>query len=218
MAILAGLLFPVMSKARADAQKRACATNMKMIVQALKMYKDDHYVYPDHLYGFSENPDDPSPTLIPRLYPEYISNEKTFNCPVSPYKTNVRNFLKPINPMVDPSTPMPYGFPAFDSYDMGLRPNVAGGTPEQHYAVKWTSGTKSLSDDPRQLVYKNPPESTVVTWCLNHAAVDSSGMPTQGEMALVAFLSGRVDTIPASKVASWPNAEGQQPWQVLPKP
>jgi prepilin-type N-terminal cleavage/methylation domain-containing protein/prepilin-type processing-associated H-X9-DG protein len=42
IAILAGILFPVFSKARGKGHQTACLSNMKQIGYALEMYKNDH--------------------------------------------------------------------------------------------------------------------------------------------------------------------------------
>jgi len=80
---------------------------------------------------------------------------------------------------------------------------------------KWSTGSAGLSDNPRQLIYRNSPDSTVVTWCMYHSHMNASGVPQNGQMAVVAFLSGRVQDIPADRMV-W--SATNQPWLVAPKP
>jgi prepilin-type N-terminal cleavage/methylation domain-containing protein len=211
IAILAALLFPVMATARAKAHQQSCAGQMAEMIRGIKMYKDDWRVYPDALYGISYN----GTTLETRLYPEYVKDEKTFNCPISPTKLIHRGLVQPTNRMTGTLAPW---FPQFSSYDFQYRPRLLTGNMELRYNLKWTVGAASIADDPRQLLYKNPPDSTVVSWCLYHTDMNAAGNPARDRMAVVGFLSGRVQSINADKLANWPGADGLYPWQVAPKP
>jgi hypothetical protein len=82
---------------------------------------------------------------------------------------------------------------------------------ELHYALFWTDwglGGGNLSDDPRQLGYTDPPESTVITW--NSYFRDyKDGLPVKGRNDIVLFLSGgarNYDSVPVSN----------QSWRVMP--
>ena len=59
------------------------------------------------------------------------------------------------------------GFPLRDSYDMQLMPPNQSAQAELHYQKKWTGygpgAPTGLADEPRQLYYREPPDSTVVT-------------------------------------------------------
>jgi hypothetical protein len=66
------------------------------------------------------------------------------------------------------------------------------------------------------LIRKDPPDSTVVTWCLNHAEFDAAGNPKPGTQAVVLFLSGRTKYTDAAFLTGWPGSNGQYPWQVQP--
>jgi prepilin-type N-terminal cleavage/methylation domain-containing protein len=218
IAILAALLFPVMAVARAKANQSSCGAQMGDIIRAMKMYKDDWRVYPDAIYGISYD----GVNFETRLFPDYVKDERVFTCPYSPAKQGRDTALvQPINPMTGAAAPV--AFRQFDSYDFQYRPRqLSGSVAEMHYNRHWTGGVPSISDDPRQLVYKNPPDDTVVTWCLYHSDMGSNGMPARGGMALVGYLSGRVQTMPAEKMAgsgpgNW-SGVNPLPWQVVPKP
>lgn len=229
IAILAALLFPVMAKARDQARQSGCMTNIHTMIQALKMYKDDWRVYPDALYGiqYSGGP------YQNRLYPNYVKDRKTFNCPNSPVRLpqdpNPSGTTVTVPPLVTPVNRMPgtaalnYGVAQFSSYDFQYRNDASygntSGIAELHYTKKWTTTMLSLSDDPRQLVYREPPDATVVTWCLYHSSPDAAGNPAPNSLAVVGFLSGRVQTIPAAATSNWPppGPGVVYPWQVQPK-
>ncbi|MGV3719462.1 MAG: type II secretion system protein [Actinomycetota bacterium] len=223
IALLSAILFPVMATVRKNARQGNCMSNMHSIIQAEKMYKDDWRVYPDALYGI-----DYGGGAGTRLYPDYVKDEKVFNCLESPAKLNRRSVVSVVDQMtgmpavgVDPATGVvaQYGMFEFSSYDFQYRPNRdTSGLREVHYRRKWTVATAGITDDARQLVYKEPPDNTVVTWCLYHSDMNAAGAPAKGSMALVAFLSGRVQKLPAEKMDAWPGPDGNYPWQVTPKP
>lgn len=218
IAILAGLLFPVMKSVGDNARKSSCMSNLHSIIQGMEMYKDDWQIYPDALYGYS--PD--GVNTEQRLYPHYVKDEQVFNCPTSPARMNNRNPVQPTNMMVGAVTA--YYYPQFDSYDFQFRPSkdlASVQLMELHYNRKWTTGSPSVADDPRQLLYKEPPDDTVVTWCLYHSDMNTSGIPAKNALAVVAFKNGRVQTIPAEKLINWTSCGSPTnpcPWQVRPKP
>jgi prepilin-type N-terminal cleavage/methylation domain-containing protein len=250
IALLAAMLFPVLKGARDNARKGNCSTNLHQMLQGVNMYKDDWRVYPDALFGFEPavpggncaagNPERPSQ---PRLWPEYVKDRKAFNCPNAPIdrilKTDSGATYDAMNEMtgvqhVD-NTANPsfmYCYYGFSSYDFQFKSNGqqwANSRRQTHYALKWTPSPQfqGLQDERRQLVYRNPPDSTVVTWCMYHSNLDSSGNPKQDGLALVAYLSGRVQEQPATRMASWPPECLQPPngfppancpWQIQPKP
>ncbi len=216
IAVLAGLLLPVFASVRENARQGSCMSNMKAIIQGLKMYRDDNRgVCPEALYG-AASAGRPFET---RLYPAYVKDEPSFVCPNSPVKLakpGTWSAVIPTNYTPPTPTPAPVAMAPFSSYDFQYR------TPaimELHYSRKWTApAATGLSDDRRQLYYREPPDNTVVSWCLYHAEMDrSTGAVKPGKMAMVLFWDGRVQKIAADKLDRWPGPEGS-PWQVSPKP
>ncbi len=74
IAILAAILFPVFSKARAKAQQTTCLSNLKQFALAVKMYCSDW----DQAYGWGEG-----------LFP-YVKNYQIGHCPNAPSGTSTR--------------------------------------------------------------------------------------------------------------------------------
>lgn len=215
IAVLAGLLFPVFASVRENTRQGSCMSNIKSLIQGIKMYKDDNRVCPDALYAAL---DAGTGQLETRLYPNYVKEKATFVCPNSPIKLSD-------NPQVATAmnlgTGNPHAFADFSSYDYQIR-NVGAASPtrEVHYALKWTPATSSgLTDERRQLYFREPPDNTMVTYCLYHAGLDrNTGAVKKGTMALVGFWDGRVQKIDSERFAGWPGADGKFPYQVTPKP
>jgi prepilin-type N-terminal cleavage/methylation domain-containing protein len=128
--------------------------------------------------------------------------------------------------------PLNYYLYPWDSYDGGQyqnsRSGIDCGTPAQPYASpalnyilnyqrRWEPPVPNDPDSlVKQLSLRQPSDQTVVTWCLNHFHVEG-GRPQEGSLALVAFLDGRVQSIPAVQMMTWDNAEGNT-WKAAPKP
>lgn len=228
IALLTAILFPVFAQVRNQGRKSACQSNLKQIVQAVKMYRDDWRVYPDSLHGILYGAVSPSNVFATRLYPSYVKDQGVFTCPNHPQQLKTDDTLiNPINPMTGNPHFQPPNIPIFyarrSSYDFQYRPASPNGAAELHYTRKWTTRI-GLGDDPRQLIYREPPDSTVITWCLYHSDMNAAGQTANGTTANVAFLSGRVQSIPAERVSVWAaNCTGGNPptgcpWQVAPKP
>jgi len=74
--ILAGILLPVLSRARESARKTQCMSNVKQIGMGLIMYANENSeTFP------SSTASNPSMASLNMLYDTYISDNKVFNCP-----------------------------------------------------------------------------------------------------------------------------------------
>jgi prepilin-type N-terminal cleavage/methylation domain-containing protein len=237
IAILAALLFPTIAAVRNNAQKTSCMSNLHAIVQGMEMYKDDWRVYPEVLYGYNpassgncSGPGTSSDLLTEmRLYPNYVKDIKVFTCPSAPYKTTDRTVRTATNMVTGapqgPTTAnaQPFCMWQWDSYDYQFRPanpNLpsASAQTEEHYSRQWLipgNPPNPLAADRRQLIFREPPDSTIVTWCIYHAERDQAGNPVKGN-AMVAFKDGRVQAIPVQNFLNW--GASPAPWQTLPKP
>jgi len=77
--ILAGILLPVLSRARESARKTQCMSNIKQIGMGLIMYANENSeTFPsDTAYGGAS----PAMRGLNLLYDTYVSDNKVFNCP-----------------------------------------------------------------------------------------------------------------------------------------
>jgi prepilin-type N-terminal cleavage/methylation domain-containing protein len=220
IAILAGIIFPVMNAVKNNAKKTQCMTNMYNVAQALKMFKQDNGYYPASLAG--EVQYDPSTSaVIPLdrttgngtgLFPDYTkggSGYKTFHCPLSP--TSKTDAV---------TTADGKSYYAYDSYTVYTSLPVNPGTPlagDKHYRTDWAptladvaGGTPGLKPYPpgttdgaelqtydykRQLKFRYPPDDTLVTWCSYHERVGDAR-----SMVPVLFLTGTAEMMPASEL------------------
>jgi prepilin-type N-terminal cleavage/methylation domain-containing protein len=94
---------------------------------------------------------------------------------------------------------------------------------ELHYTLFWTrysvpvdpcnpvagAGLGSGNDDPRQLGYTDPPETTVVTWNAFFRDYQGDGTVTRTRKDVVLFLNGSAKTVDSARVAA-------ESWQVTP--
>jgi len=61
----------------------------------------------------------------------------------------------------------------------------------------YTGGSAVISRDQakRMLIWRNPSEDTVITWCSQHRADPYSGTPRSGDMDLIVYLDGSTKTV-----------------------
>ena len=84
-----------------------------------------------------------------------------------------------------------------------LENQLNGGTT--NYGVGYFDGTigPKPTDNPRQLGYRNPDTTAVVTWCSYHRSYDGN-VPTRAKNDLVLFLTGNVKPMDSSDMYESP--------------
>ena len=88
IAILAAMLLPALARAREQARRAVCISNLKQIGLALRMYSQDYREYFPDTGTVSGLGDAATPRVISDLgllYPNYVSATKTFVCPSDMY-------------------------------------------------------------------------------------------------------------------------------------
>ena len=79
IAILAAILFPVFARAREQARKTTCLSNLKQIGLACHMYADDH----DEMLPCDDYAHNPKPRFCSQVEP-YLKNMDILYCPSAP--------------------------------------------------------------------------------------------------------------------------------------
>jgi prepilin-type N-terminal cleavage/methylation domain-containing protein/prepilin-type processing-associated H-X9-DG protein len=145
IAILAAILFPVFARAREQARKSACASNMKQIALGMLMYADDYdQLLPPYSLGagyrgcFGYAGAD-GPRWADLVFP-YVKNRQVFDCPSSTQRIGTY----PGGAYFDITT-YSYGY---DSASDGATEFGAGGRSLTEFADP--SGTIMLAEDGRQ--------------------------------------------------------------------
>ncbi|MCM8809256.1 MAG: DUF1559 domain-containing protein [Candidatus Omnitrophica bacterium] len=78
IAILAAMLLPALARAREQARRSVCISNLKQIGLALRMYSQD---YREFFPITSAGTEQTAVGCLGLLYPNYVSAQKTFICP-----------------------------------------------------------------------------------------------------------------------------------------
>jgi prepilin-type N-terminal cleavage/methylation domain-containing protein len=110
-----------------------------------------------------------------------------------------------------------YEVSGYDVATVGVAPTTR---LELHYSPFWshlavpstcdgTTGLGSASDNPRQLGYSDPPETTVVTWDSFFRDYDGNGNALHEKQDIVLFLAGDARPYDSASVAA-------NSWQVMP--
>jgi prepilin-type N-terminal cleavage/methylation domain-containing protein len=104
----------------------------------------------------------------------------------------------------------------YSSYDYQKPYNTT--IDEVHYSPAWMDYDPTLPLLPdqrnadRQLRWRTPPATTVVTWCSHHRSVDGTGAPSFGSKDVVLFLDGHVKTAASNNMEPWSTVG----WAVVP--
>ena len=229
IAILAGIIFPLASTMRERGNQSACISNLQSVGQALKLYRLDERAYPPALYGFLIE-GDTAPTTF--LYPHYAHSRREFKCPDNPNRFDETLLAGPFEgssmpnalpqeivgpgPKYDSVKPLigkRIAYYLFDSYDGGFlpplkkvtgqaNPSIGPTGYELHYRRDWAHFNACGPD--RQLLNRNPEDSTFVTTCTYHrrytGAVPPSLLQGPESWDMVLFLDGHTEKIPSDQV------------------
>jgi len=223
--ILAALIFPVAASAKKKANETKCISNMMQIYTGIKQFQLDEHRYPDFVAGPALT--DGAGNTIPlekstgllngkavALFPEYLNNSvAVLKCPSSDNGASGAEYTT-IEPVVDPADAYRYNNGTkvykYSSYDWqdpkGSDYSATGG--EAHYSPsRMNNKADGALDDPdvqRQLVWRNPPADTVITWCSNHRDGDGKG---PGNRDLVLYLDGQVRRVQSIVMSDWISAD-----------
>lgn len=184
--VAAAVVLPILAQRR-NSYHGSCYSHLHQIGIALKLYRQDNRFCPADTtewdgtgwWGtFVGGKSQGDGKGLGALYPDYISAERTFNCPS--------------HWMEDPRDP------AFFSFD--------GQDPAKHWpdnvlylrVWKW-DGADPDAHERRQLIWRNPDETTVVTWCRFHRAHPDATTVLPTDKDLILYLDARVELVPSSR-------------------
>jgi prepilin-type N-terminal cleavage/methylation domain-containing protein len=81
ISLLAAMLFPVFARARENARRASCMSNVKQLALGLMMYSQDY----DEKFPFVRYPQNGTKTWDDQIFP-YIKSDQVFMCPSAYYK------------------------------------------------------------------------------------------------------------------------------------
>jgi len=113
---------------------------------------------------------------------------------------------------VAPCVAGPAEFYQISGYDTQTVRTPSGLRTELRYTLFWTQlglTTGGADDDPRQLGYSDPPESTVITWNSQFRQFDASGQALRGRTDQILFLGGGARPYDSRMLAD-------RSWRVMP--
>ncbi|HOM83929.1 MAG TPA: DUF1559 domain-containing protein [Armatimonadota bacterium] len=194
IAILAAILFPVFARARENARKANCQSNLKQIAMACIQYAQD---YDERMVRATVTiPTSPGYVTWPYLLSPYVKSTKAFTCPSAPshawngYISVTQTLGYGYNNLLRDSIPLaqityPAQLAAFaDAGRLGPVDSQGRGTGNSYYLMDW---------DQYQGDNAVPP------------------YPIHSEGANFAFCDGHVKWIHNSKYADWSGADTTTP-------
>lgn len=199
IAILAAMIFPVISHVRVQAQQTQVRANLQTIHTSLTPFQQSERRYPTAL-GEVRIPG-PNGIFSPSdvLFPEWLKDRSALQSPNKDVP-NPDDFIKVSVPKsvargyISPDVPPGAVDRVRDGY-LSASDNMDGSAEGTDYLLhysRYRTLKKQDCDYQRQLGFRNPPETTVVTW--NDSWVDRddrTGVPYRGDY-LVLFLNGKV--------------------------
>jgi prepilin-type N-terminal cleavage/methylation domain-containing protein len=88
IAILAGLILPVLARARESARRTSCASNLNQIAKAMFMYSD---VPANGTFPKTDSANNANCADLGLLFNAYVMDPRVFSCPSKPVGTAVLN-------------------------------------------------------------------------------------------------------------------------------
>ena len=175
--LLAALLFPAFARARENARRTSCISNLKQIFLAHSLYKEDYDgVFAPCAYRNAQG----AQVEWPELFFPYVRNRQVFRCPSDSSSTQVS-----------------FGLNTLAFADVEFAPQTGGfplGTVRFDAASEFVMACESGSDDDfltqRPDSWKIVPPSSALTF-----DGDSRPLPRHFGRTNVAFLDGHVKSL-----------------------
>jgi prepilin-type N-terminal cleavage/methylation domain-containing protein len=173
IAILAGLLLPVLARARESARRTSCGANLSQIGKALYMYADTPANAMFATNGPAGDPRNGDPMQSLNLvYGAYIQDPRVFSCPSKPVSPAALQKIKAFPPGGDMLTSFGYD-PGHGVYDtlaaiMADKIGAAGANSDNHglnagQNMLIGSGTVEFRDSPVNFVGDSKQDDSIYT-------------------------------------------------------
>jgi prepilin-type N-terminal cleavage/methylation domain-containing protein/prepilin-type processing-associated H-X9-DG protein len=178
--ILAGILLPVLSRARESARRTQCASNLRQIGLGLIMYSDENNgTYP--INGATAMSD------LNKLYPDYVSERKAFKCPSDNLVTVAENA----------------NITAGDAFE---KDECSYGYDNKHTPAD-AAGVTLAGDRPTNSVFNKPADANSPN---HGGTVNAAGTPdVAGVGQNIVYIDGHVEWV-GTATAGWPDAAGNR--------
>ncbi|MEA3401446.1 MAG: type II secretion system protein [Armatimonadota bacterium] len=144
IAVLAAMLFPVFSRAREQARRATCASNLRQLGLACKMYSQDHDEWLPCDY-YACNSSTTHARLVRQVEP-YIGNTQILYCPSSP---KIAQWMPDFVPTEANRQAGNIGYYCF-SFDR-VPSTVVPGKPDYSTWISWAFLKKHGGDRPRMM-------------------------------------------------------------------
>jgi prepilin-type N-terminal cleavage/methylation domain-containing protein/prepilin-type processing-associated H-X9-DG protein len=191
IAILAAILFPVFGRARENARRSSCQSNLKQIGLGVLQYSQDYdekivscYYGPT---GYTQDANDNNYKWMDAAYP-YIKSEQIFNCPSQTL------------PSTDGTRPYKFKtYQSFGSYGISTNYDAAGDA--------WTSPSSNVNagvetslsgiESPSTTAFITDADGTYYAWCtdIGGGTTGAPPAPTGNPLAAARFIARHLDTI-----------------------
>jgi prepilin-type N-terminal cleavage/methylation domain-containing protein len=232
IAILVGILLPVIFGAKEKARQGTVLDNYRQISDALAKYKLDHHSYPPVLFGYADTSASPAVAMNAArpshgleaapigLFPLYINDPNVFtdpNNPVTPNSTATQSVTVNTLSQTGTLTPTTVSFYTADAFDANYAltsPGVVSTTPVARYQLAWTNfPPASSTDGSHELINPNSTSATYVTCTTYHAG---SGLG-QGKV-IILFEGGNTAVMDDSQFLRTGPDGGTSPtfWKITP--
>ena len=166
IAILAAILFPVFARARENARRSSCQSNLKQIGLGMEQYKNDYdQNFPPVVIPFSGSPQNSWPTLIE----PYIKSSQVYTCPSA-----TEGAMTPDPQLVNPSN--------------GGRSRYCGTTYFDDFGTTSTVSKVFNLTYTRNVIPNAASAWTQATWGLYNSTNPTTATPVSGNLAKQGFV------------------------------
>lgn len=204
IAILAAILFPVFARARENARRASCSSNLKQIGLGILQYSQDYDEMYVRSYGTSGFVSGANAVPWPSLLQPYVKSQQLFQCPSDTQTMNMNYYYGSTFSWMDPNQSNFHSSYAYAESISGL--NGAGLANVASTVMATDSGTNPSSSNGSNPL-KWPQKTNVNPWILSmygplavdDTKIEAGPLPRHLETCNVLFADGHVKAQRAEK-------------------